>query len=309
MPAKTMRPSAAAKKQAAPTPPADQEPDRLINDPAGRGPGDLPPRPGQLTGRRRLVDPTTCERRLRGRRAGIHAGDAGIQAAERPDVPHLERGPGGAPGPGIREGRGPRRLSRPDGRRSRGVHHDDGRFHDEQGRGPRLADRRGHVPAGGEVLDARPRRHDDRPGLARPGIPPRGDRPYRTLSHRPVRIVGGRAGPRPPTTDPRRTLADPHRPTPPRRPARRFAATVLNDERRLVMFDPIPLVISGELDPIPPGSMSVSRMATTCRTLHRPRCATPAPCPPSLLATAARSASTRTWAITTRSWSTTSPSP
>src|SRR5262249_32254445 len=41
--------------------------------------------------------------RLLGRRTGIHAGDPGVQAEERADVPDVERGAGGGPGSRLRE--------------------------------------------------------------------------------------------------------------------------------------------------------------------------------------------------------------
>ena len=58
----TVRPAEAARKTPAPPSPADRELERLINDPRATAQAARACEARQHTGRRRLVDPTTCER-------------------------------------------------------------------------------------------------------------------------------------------------------------------------------------------------------------------------------------------------------
>jgi hypothetical protein len=58
----TVRPAEAARKTPAPPPPADRELERLINDPRATAQAARACEARRRTGRRQLVDPTTCER-------------------------------------------------------------------------------------------------------------------------------------------------------------------------------------------------------------------------------------------------------
>jgi hypothetical protein len=62
MPAETIRPAHAPRQKAAPTPPVDPGLDRPIDDPRAVARAIRATEARQLSGRRRLVDPTTCER-------------------------------------------------------------------------------------------------------------------------------------------------------------------------------------------------------------------------------------------------------
>ena len=59
----------------------------------------------QVSGRRRFVDPTTCERDYSVAEIEFMQAMQDYKQSERPDVPHLERGPGGAPGPRLSRSR------------------------------------------------------------------------------------------------------------------------------------------------------------------------------------------------------------
>ena len=62
MPTEMSRPTHAVRKQAAPPQPVDPELDRLMNDPRAVARATRASGARHRTGRRNLVDPTTCER-------------------------------------------------------------------------------------------------------------------------------------------------------------------------------------------------------------------------------------------------------
>ena len=184
--------------------------------PAPRPP--VPPTRGRSAARRRFVDPTTCERDTPSPRWSS-CRRCRTTSSERPDVPDLERGPRGAPGPRLREGRpdAGRRPTSPPGRgiptRRRGKMHRPEPHRPTPGltRGAETAYRDPNPFVGKRFRStARPPRSHDRTHAIRP-------QPDRLPAHRrgadgPVQLAAGPA-PRRPVHPPDRR----HRPAAARR--------------------------------------------------------------------------------------------